>query len=289
MLKSVVVVREPRRLSFPTRRLDKLYWGDLDGRTWTRWSISIWDIVKSPSEQRLGHPAMFPVELCERLIRVYSRVGDVVLDPFMGSGSTLVAARRLSRHGVGFEIYDYFIDAAVRRLNDVGASMETFLSGVDISPLTYIVQDDARNLDKYLDKESVDMVLTSPPYFNVHNRRRTSDKKEPRPYGDDPRDLGNIDDYGKFLKELRAMFEKMHYVMRSGGVAVVVVMDVREDQNFYPLHMDVAEIMRDVGFSIRDIIIWDRGREYNNLRPIGYPHKFIVNKIHEYIMIFEKL
>jgi DNA modification methylase len=82
-----------------TKRLN-----ELDGRTWTRNSISVWNVVKTPEENKLSHPAMFPVELCKRLIEIYTKRGDTVIDPFMGSGSTLVAARELDRRGIGFEV-----------------------------------------------------------------------------------------------------------------------------------------------------------------------------------------
>jgi len=291
----VIVLKSPQLIKVrKVKTLNKLFWGDLDGRTWTKWSISIWDIVKTPREQKLGHPAMFPVELCERLIRVYTRVGDVVLDPFMGTGSALVAAKRLFRKGIGFEIYDYFVELAKKRLEEeateglmrYSSELRDAVKDMDLEPV--IVLDDARNLDKYLEENSVDMVLTSPPYFNVHRRERTSDRKEERPYGDDPRDLGNIDDYEKFLGDLMKIFEKVYRVLRRGGIATVIVMDVREGNNFYPLHIDISNHMKDIGFTLRDIIIWNRSREYNNLRPIGYPHKFIINKVHEYILVFEK-
>jgi hypothetical protein len=47
-------------------------------------------------------------------------------------------------------------------------------------------------------------------------------------------------------------------------------------------------MMKAIGFVLEDIIIWNREREYNNLRPLGYPYVFIVNKVHEYILIFKK-
>lgn len=292
------VLDSPTKLRISKRRvsLDSLSARDLDGRTWTKWSISIWDIVKTPEERSLGHPAMFPVELCERLIRVYTRIGDVVLDPFMGSGSTLVAAKKLFRKGIGFELYDYFIELARKRLSETkatltlylndGNELEAVLRELDLEPV--LIKDDAINVDKYLDDGVVDMILTSPPYFNVHNRERTSDKKEKRPYGNDPRDLGNINDYNEFMRRLGNYFEKFYKVLRDGGIAAVVVMDIREGPNFYPFHIDLHNKLVSIGFKPRDIIIWDRRMEYNNIRPIGYPNKFIINKIHEYIMIYEK-
>jgi len=291
----VVVLRSPPQSKIGARRgIEKLYWGDLDGRTWTKWSISIWDIVKTPEERRLGHPAMFPVALCERLIRAYTRMGEVVLDPFMGSGSTLVAARRLFRKGVGFEIYEHFVETALRRLREgVEDNIELFIGGaaadassLDVEPV--IVVDEARNVGEYLERGSVDMVLTSPPYFNVHLRERTSDRKESRPYGGDPRDLGNIEDYVTFMRELLAVFEKIRDVLKEGGVLAVVVMDIREGARFIPFHVDLSEGLRALGFELADIVVWDRRREYNNIRPIGYPNKFMINKVHEYILIFRR-
>ena len=54
------------------------------------------------------------------------------------------------------------------------------------------------------------------------------------------------------------------------------------------LHSDVAVEMQKIGFIYDDIIIWDRQYEYNNMRPLGYPYKFRINKVHEYILIFIK-
>ncbi|MEM2910878.1 MAG: site-specific DNA-methyltransferase [Candidatus Bathyarchaeia archaeon] len=87
----------------------------LDGKTWERYSISIWEIVKSREESKLKHPAMFPAELCRRLIEIYTKKGDVVLDPFMGSGSAIIAARDLERKGIGFDINPDFVELAKKR------------------------------------------------------------------------------------------------------------------------------------------------------------------------------
>jgi hypothetical protein len=65
-------------------------------------------------------------------------------------------------------------------------------------------------------------------------------------------------------------------------------MDVRKKNRLYPLHMDLSQRLIAAGFTLDDIIIWDRRQEYNNLRPLGYPHVFRVNKVHEYILIFQK-
>jgi site-specific DNA-methyltransferase (adenine-specific) len=80
-------------------------------------TLDVWEIP-SESAQRIGHPAPFPVALPERLINLYSFEGDVVLDPFMGSGTTLVAAARTGRRGVGYDLDPAYIDIARERLSE---------------------------------------------------------------------------------------------------------------------------------------------------------------------------
>jgi DNA modification methylase len=77
-------------------------------------------------------------------------------------------------------------------------------------------------------------------------------------------------------------------VLKPKGYFIMNVMDLRKKSNFYPLHIDASTIAKEVGFSFEDIIIWDRQPEYNNMRPLGYPYKFIVNKVHEYLLILRK-
>jgi len=254
---------------------------DLDGKTWERYSISIWDIIKSKEETKLKHPAMFPVELCKRLIEIYTKKGDVVLDPFMGSGSAIVAARDLERKGIGFDINPDFIELARKRVSQ----QKLIRLGVE-DPSIYC--EDAKNLLKYVAPNSVDLVITSPPYWNIHTRKRTADYKEPRPYSSLERDLGNISDFNKFMDELKSIFKNVHVVLKSGKRCIIVVMDIRQGSQFIPFHMNIVDMMTEIGFILEDIIIWDRRKEYSNLRPLGYPYVFIVNKVHEYILIFRK-
>jgi modification methylase len=79
------------------------------------WLRSFWTDVRGAST-RAGHPAPFPVELAERLIKMFSFAGDVVLDPFLGSGSTAVAAIETGRHSIGIEIEPSYLAIARTRL-----------------------------------------------------------------------------------------------------------------------------------------------------------------------------
>lgn len=82
-------------------------------------TLSVWEIAPE-SAKRVGHPAPFPVALVERLIRLYSYRGEVVLDPFMGSGTTAVAAVRTGRRYVGYEVEAEYVTLAERRIKEEG-------------------------------------------------------------------------------------------------------------------------------------------------------------------------
>jgi modification methylase len=80
-------------------------------------TVSIWDILPE-SARRVGHPAPFPVELPRRLIELYTFVGDLVLDPFIGSGTSAVAAVESNRHYVGFDLSPEYLEIAERRIQE---------------------------------------------------------------------------------------------------------------------------------------------------------------------------
>src|SRR5207302_9034197 len=70
-----------------------------------------------------NHPAPFPVEIAERLIRMFSFAGDTVLDPFLGTGTTTVAAARAGRHSVGVEVNEHYFDLACKRISNDTSSL----------------------------------------------------------------------------------------------------------------------------------------------------------------------
>ena len=255
---------------------------ELDGKTWLKYSISIWDdLRKSKEEMNLGHPAMFPSDLAQRLIECFTNEeGRLVLDPFVGIGSTLVAAKTLGKDAVGIEISPEFAALAETQVKQTIPYKGKSDVKVHIA--------DSRELYKYIAPNSVDMVITSPPYWDILLEKRTADSKEQRDYGDTEADLGKIRDYDKFLLELKKIFEQVYGVMKPKSYCCVIVMDLRKKNRFYPYHIQATQFMEEIGFIFDDMIIWDRGQEYNNLRPLGYPTVFRINRIHEFILIFQK-
>lgn len=89
-----------------------------------QWTLDVWNIPPE-SAKRVGHPAPFPIELPRRLIELLTYRGDLVLDPFMGSGTTAVAAIRTGRHYLGFETDDSYVELARTRIEAERAELDS--------------------------------------------------------------------------------------------------------------------------------------------------------------------
>ena len=261
---------------------------DLSGKDWTRYSISVWsDIRKTAEEAKLGHPAMFPSALVERILLSFTRDSQkVVLDPFSGSGVTLATAKSMGKAGIGFEVARKYHELSVQRLRQT----QSRLFSSNDEPEARVHLADARKMSNFISASSVDICITSPPYWDILSRKRSADSKPVRDYAQGDGDLSHVEQYPVFLEDLATVFKEVYRALRRGCYCFVVVMDIRKQDKFFPLHADLASRLSrdDVGFIFDDLIIWDRRQEYNNLRPLGYPTTFRINKIHEYILIFRK-
>ena len=88
---------------------------DITKKEFMEWTNGLWTF-NGESKKRIGHPAPFPLELPYRCIKLFSFIGDTILDPFLGSGSTLIASYLHNRKGLGVDIDKDYCDIAIRRL-----------------------------------------------------------------------------------------------------------------------------------------------------------------------------
>lgn len=248
---------------------------NLTGKEWLQNSFSIWrNLAKTKEEKDLKHPASYPVSLCEKLIKTFSKDNSIIIDPFNGIGSSLVAAHNLGYKAVGIDLSEEFCEIAKQRIkNDENIKV--------------INGDSFDELDKF-EENTFDLCITSPPYWDILNMKRSVDGKENINYSKKENDIGNITEYQNFICELGKLFFKVNRILKSGAYCLVNVMDIRKKSEFYPLHSDLATELQKYGYIFDDIIIWDRQQDYNNMKPLGYPYKYRINKVHEYILIFIK-
>ena len=253
----------------------------LNGKEWLQNSVSIWsNIRKSSTESRFNHPASFPLALVKKILDCFTNDDDQnVLDPFVGCGTTVIQAVESGKTGIGFDISKEYLDLAESRL----AQSSLF----ETNGSYQLYQQNALSIPEIMDKDSVDIVITSPPYWDILNMKRSADGKKIRNYGDNGEDLGNMGDYNLFMQSLCKVFMGLSSILKKDKYCIINVMDIRKGPKLFPIHSDLIVMLSNSDFELDDIIIWDRSHEYNNLRPLGYPAVFRINRIHEYLLIFK--
>jgi DNA modification methylase len=242
---------------------------------------------RSPSERR--HPAKFPEELCEAFVRFFTRAGMWILDPFAGTGSTLVAAVRQHRCAIGLEINPAFARMAMDRVraSETGGLRARVICG------------DARNLAGIWIRErlpSVQLVLTSPPYWDMLGKSRGGSRSAHRAraagglattYSRDPRDLGNLHDYGTFLSSTVEVLRGTGRVLDPGRYLVVVAQNLRDvDGTIRTLAWDLARELDHPPFRFQGERIWCQ--DSKPLGIWGFPSTFVPNYHHHYCLIFRR-
>ena len=221
---------------------------DLTSSEWMRFGVSVWSVSKSPEERRITgegeHPAVMPLELCTRLIRcLLSRTDDgPVLDPFCGAGSTLLAAKKLNKRSIGIDISEDYAQLSRDRVARESSSP----ARVDVHC------GDILDIANLLEPNSVSMVLTSPPFWNVLDLKRTADEQPVRTYHKAAGSLVSIRDYKRFVAVLSRCFVGIETVMKPEAACVVEAMDLQRGPNFYPFHIDLCSgILRRTGLMAR--------------------------------------
>lgn len=252
----------------------------------TQWMVetkSVW-FSKPPRRDKLKsqHPATFAESDITRLIEFFSKPGELIMDPFLGSGSTLVACAQCGRKGVGIELVAKWADIARQRINDEESKY----------PQT-VINGDARQILPTIENESVDFVVTSPPYWMILRKDLDHKVKAERKakglqtrYSDEDDDLGNIESYEEFLTELGNTFAECRRVIRKKRYMCVVVSDFRHKSKFVAYHADISRTMESVGFTLEGITIL--AQDSKNLYPYGIPYAFVSNIHHQYILVFRK-
>jgi len=233
------------------------------------------------------HPATFPISLSKKVIQLFTHRGELVLDPFVGSGTTLVAAADCDRNAVGFDLSGEYIRLCEQRLADNG---NLFNASRQIA-----VQEDARNISCYLQEGSVKLIWTSPPYANLLNRPRKNKSRKYRDngqlgrieqYSQDPRDLGtmSLDQYTSAMGDI---FASLLPLLKPKGHCVINVPDMWWEDKRVTIHVSLIEELRRRGFELRNIIIWDRTNVVNRIGIFGWPSNYITMGVtFEYLLDF---
>jgi len=263
----------------------------LTAKDWMKSQVGVWEFAykKRDIRDKKIHPAVFPIDLPAKCISLFSHQGELILDPFVGIGSTMVAAQDLHRNAVGFDLKKEYLDYAKTRLQQ---------KTLDENPTQQIlINDEAHNISKYLQEESIALTITSPPYSNILNRPRKNkswrgnlrkneqyDKVEQ--YSNNPLDLGTME-VKLYTKAIGEIYKGILPLLRPKGHAVINVSDIWWENKRIPIHLYIIETMQNIGYELRNIIIWDRRNLVNGVGIFGWPNNYITfGTTFEYILDF---
>jgi len=196
----------------------------------------------------------------------YSKEGEIVLDQFVGSGTTLIEAKLLNRKGIGVDINPDAINLARQNTNferDGCGEVELHVG-------------DARHLN-FIENESIDLICTHPPYSNIIKYSENI-----------PGDLSHCD-INEFYKEMEKVASECYRVLKKNKFCAILIGDTRRKGHMIPIGFNVMEIFLRTGFRLKEIII----KEQHNCSSTGYwrnqsiRYNFLLIA-HEYLFIFRK-
>ena len=260
----------------------------LDAKSWVKAQVGVWRIAyeKDDIRDKTIHPASFPIQLARKVIELFTHEGELVLDPFCGVGTTLLAAKQLNRNAIGIDINPKYIEFASQRLNQ----------HLNLSSSKQIgICDDALNIDKYINGQKVKLVWTSPPYMTLLNKVRENKSRKNRKnyqyhqieqYSDLPNDLGNQEDE-LYYSSIKSIFEKVKSVLRPDGHCVINVGDFYRDNKLVLLHEGIIRTRSSIGYKLENVIIWDKTNLVNGTGIFGYPRRYMTMYVsYEYLLHF---
>jgi DNA modification methylase len=259
-------------------------------REWLKSQLGVWRFNYESRDIRRKdiHPATFPISLATKVIELFSHEGELVLDPFVGSGTTLTAARDLHRNAVGFDLNSRYIDLCRQRLAQGSLLAET---------MQIAVNDDAICIPSYLADETVSLIFTSPPYANLLNRERKNKSRRFRnndqlgkieQYSQDPRDLGTMS-LPQYTKCMGDIFEALLPLLKPKAHCVINVPDMWWENERITIHVSLIEELRKRAYELRNVIIWDRTNLVNQIGIFGWPSNYITMGVtFEYLLDFWK-
>ncbi|MBU1852347.1 MAG: site-specific DNA-methyltransferase [Candidatus Omnitrophica bacterium] len=174
-------------------------------------------------------------QIARNIILLYSSENDVILDPMVGSGTTMIEAKLLQRKGIAYDIHQDVIELAKKSV-DFQAEKKSYEPNIN--------QGDARNLSMLKD-ESIDLIATHPPYLNIikYGEKRVEG------------DFSLISSLDKFCDEIYKLAIEFFRVLKPSKYCAILIGDTRRRRHFVPLAYNVMQSFLKAGFILKEDII----------------------------------
>ncbi len=261
----------------------------LTGKEWLKFTKS-WFVLRPPKRNgdEILHPAKFPETLVEEFILFFTKRNQWVLDPFMGTGSTLIAASQVERNNVGVELNKNYFKSSVKRIKK--RELENYahpIFGNSLELKNVLVKNS-------LGKIQFDYTITSPPYWNQLERNSIRQKERKQrgfdtKYSEAKNDLGNIDSYEEFVETQARIFDQVYEVTKPNGYLTIITNNVYCAGKLFPLAFDTAISLTKRGsksWVLKDEKIWLQ--DDKKLIALGVNNAWVGNRHHQYCLIFRK-
>ena len=234
----------------------------MSANEWAKNSKSVWEDLPFPrSESKVTNQDIIQEEVYEKILCMYSKEGDVVLDPFMERGTSIVSCIHNNRHGIGLEVDEVkFLDAREAILNSLNLLVNC---DYDIENLSL------SDASSKIENESIQLCMSSFMYTKEESGIT----------------------YEDYLNKMNLTFKEVYPKIKQGGYVVFIVRDFRDIKNNQPYvecHNDVARLGMENGFVYQDVIIYNHNGQRGLLLQ-GYPKVFYVNLNHSYVIVLRKI
>lgn len=206
-----------------------------------------------------------PPQVSRNLLLKYTKEKDIVLDPFCGSGTTIIECKLLNRRGVGIDINQDALNIAKNRLN--------FVFEDSYNPK--LIKANSTNLKGIVPDSAVDFIFAHPPYGDII--KYSQDIKE---------DISRLE-LNQFLNQIEVFSKECFRILKKEKFCSILIGDIRKKGNFIPLGFQLMNIFINSGFKLKEIIIKEQHNCKGTKKWEGKINNFYLLS-HEYIFIFIK-
>lgn len=263
---------------------------DLTGKEWLKLTKSfIFSERCVEDKEAFNHPAPFLVRDIEKFISMFTKENMLVVDPFAGSGTTMLASLNLGRRNISIDLNPEYRQLALKRIQKKNRGFD--------EDLRYITGNSLIELERI---EEIDYIITSPPYHNIlrndgkglreENKKgdhRTGSRIGIEYYSDEESDLGNQETYEKFLKLLKEIMKRAYAKLKNKKYCTIIMSDFTVNKKEKCVQGDIVSLMESIGFEfVGTIALLQNSKP---LFPFGYPYAFKINHVHQNVMNFRKV